>query len=124
MEDKSVVLAVDDSAANLQLIHGLLNGEYNLRLAKSGKQALAALSKFCPDIILMDIEMPELSGFEVMDEIRKNPALVNIPVIFISSHVVGEYIEKIAKYGAGDYITKPFTPNVLRAKIREVLARS
>ena len=123
MEDKFVILAVDDSAANLQLIHGVLKDEYNLRLAKSGKLALVALTKFCPDIILMDIEMPELSGFEVMDEIRKKPDLVNIPVIFISSHVDGEYIEKAAEYGPSDYITKPFEPGDLRSKIQEVLTK-
>ena len=123
MEKKYVILAVDDSAANLQLLHGLLNSEYNLRLAKSGRQAIAALSKFRPDIILMDIEMPDLSGFEVMDEIRKNPELVNIPVIFVTSHVDKEYLEKAAEYGAGDYVAKPFDPNVLRSAIQNVLSR-
>jgi len=121
MGKRFVILVVDDSAANLQLCHGLLNAEYDVRLAKSGRQALTALSTFCPDILLMDIEMPDMDGFEVMDEIRKNPSLSHIPVIFVSSHSMNEYIERAAGYEASDYVIKPFDTGVLRKKIRDAL---
>ena len=118
MDTRKTILVVDDSSANLQLCKGLLSETYDVRLAKSGKMALAALSKVSPDIILLDIEMPDMTGFEVMEEINKNPELAGIPVLFVTSHASERLVSKAVDHGAIDYIVKPFTPEVLRGKIK------
>jgi len=121
MEKRKIILVVDDSAVNLQLCKGLLSDDYDVRLAKSGKLALAALARVRPDIILLDIEMPDMTGFEVMGEIGKNPDLIDIPVIFVTSHASQQLVHKAVGHGAVDYVVKPFDPDVLRAKIKSTL---
>ena len=118
MMKRAMILAVDDSTANLTLCRGLLSEEFDVRLAKSGKMALAALCNLCPDVILLDIEMPDMSGFEVMDAIKANPELKDIPVIFVTSHATEKLVIKAVEYGATSYIVKPFTADILREKIR------
>ena len=120
-ENRKVILVVDDSSANLQLCKGLLSGEYDVRLAKSGKMALAALSRVRPDAILLDIEMPDMTGFEVMSEIKGNIGLKSIPVIFVTSHASEKLINKAMGNGAVDYLVKPFISDVLFAKISNAL---
>ena len=121
MDNRRTVLVVDDSSANLQLYKGLLNNKYDVRLAKSGKMALVALERVHPDIILLDIEMPDMSGFEVMSEINKNNDLHGVPVIFVTSHVSESLIYKAVKLGVKDYIIKPFAPEVLYTKVETAL---
>jgi putative two-component system response regulator len=121
MEDKKIILVVDDSSANLQLCKGLLSAKYDVRLAKSGKMALAALERIRPDMILLDIEMPDMTGFEVMSEISASPAIMNIPVIFVTSHASEDLVVKAIGHGAVGYVVKPFVPDVLHAKINSVL---
>ena len=121
MVNRRIVLVVDDSSANLQLFKGLLNSKYDVRLAKSGKMALAALERIHPDIVLLDIEMPDMSGFEVMSEINKNSDLQGVPVIFVTSHVSESLIYKAVKLGVKDYIIKPFAPEVLHTKVETAL---
>ena len=119
MEDRRIILVVDDSSANLQLCRGLLSNDYDVRLAKSGKMALDALSKIRPDIILLDIEMPDMTGFEVMNEIKKDDNLKGIPVIFVTSHASEKLVLKALGHGAVDYIVKPFVSDVLYEKINK-----
>jgi len=121
MENRKVVLVVDDSSVSLQVCKGLLSGEYDVRLAKSGKMALVALVRVRPDIILLDIEMPDMTGFEVMEEKNKDLSLKGIPVIFVTSHTSGQFVIKAMGQGAVDYIVKPFVPEVLRTKIKKAL---
>ena len=121
MERRKTILVVDDAAANLQVCKGLLSGEYAILLANSGKMALKALARVRPDIILLDIEMPDMTGFEVMDKIKKDNKLQNIPVIFVTSHASETLVAKAVGQGAVDYIVKPFDPNILLAKVRNAL---
>jgi putative two-component system response regulator len=121
MEDRKIILVVDDSSANLQLCKGLLSNDYDVRLAKSGKKALEALSRVRPDIILLDIEMPDMTGFEVMNEIKKDDNLDGIPVIFVTSHASTKLVLKALEHGAADYIVKPFVSNLLYEKINKAL---
>ena len=118
MDNRKIVLVVDDSAVNLELCKGLLSGEYDVRLAKSGKAALAALSRIRPDIILLDIEMPDMTGFEVLEAINKEFDLKDVPVIFVTSHASEKLVIKAIGHGATDYIVKPFPPDLLREKVR------
>ena len=122
MENRKIILVVDDSSANLQLCKGLLDNEYDVRLAKSGKMALAALTRVRPDVILLDIEMPDMTGFEVLETINKDPDNKNIPVIFVTSHASEKLVIKAVGHGASDYIVKPFPPDLLRAKVKNALA--
>ena len=115
------ILAVDDASANLQIIQGLLGEEYDIRLAKSGKMALTALERLTPDLILLDIEMPEMSGFEVLNIILQNNRLKKIPVVFLTAHTSKEFVIDALQRGAKDYIVKPFDPDILRVKIKKAL---
>ena len=121
MDNRTIILAVDDSAANLQFIKGILSAEYDVRLVKSGKLALSALERIRPQLVLLDIEMPEMTGFEVMEEMCKNTILAKIPVIFVTSHATESIVAKALKLGAVNYVVKPFFPDVLLAKIKGAL---
>jgi two-component system, sensor histidine kinase and response regulator len=111
------ILLVDDTPANLQLLSGMLRQQgYKLRPAPSGKLALRAAHALPPDLILLDIRMPEMDGYEVCELLKADPALKEIPVIFLSA--LSETTDKVKAFAAGgvDYITKPF-------QLDEVLAR-
>jgi CheY-like chemotaxis protein len=118
---KKMILAVDDTTANLQLIQETLRGEYDLRLAKNGLMAKNTLDNYTPDLVLLDIEMPGMSGFDLMDYIKDNNRLKDVPVIFVTSHVTVEFIQMAGKRGAKGYVAKPFKPETLRDKVREAL---
>jgi DNA-binding response OmpR family regulator len=90
-------------------------------VAKSGEQALSVLGNSRIDLILLDIEMPGMSGFETLELIKLQPNAENVPVIFVTSHVSTELITKALKKGAKDYIMKPFEPEVLIRKVYAVL---
>ncbi|HSN96813.1 MAG TPA: response regulator, partial [Candidatus Nanopelagicales bacterium] len=111
------VLIVDDKPENLSLLSSMLSGEgYEVRASLSGSMALTAAAASPPDIILLDVNMPEMDGYEVCRRLKANPRTADIPVIFIS--VLSELADKVAAFDAGgvDYITKPF-------HVQEVLAR-
>jgi DNA-binding response OmpR family regulator len=121
LETKKIVLAVDDMSLNLRTIKITLDKYYDVRVAKSGEQALSILGNSPVDLILLDIEMPGMSGFETLDLIKIQPNGENVPVIFVTSHVSTELITKALKRGAKDYIMKPFEPEVLIRKVYAVL---
>jgi len=121
MVKRPIILVVDDAAANLTLCRGILGDEYDVRLAKSGKMALTALTQFRPDVILLDIEMPDMSGFDVMAAINKRTELLHVPVIFVTSHATEQLVVKAVELGAFSYVVKPFDVDVLRTKIRLAL---
>lgn len=111
------ILIIDDTPENLRLLLGMLNEEgYQVRAAPSGKLALNAIERNLPDLILLDILMPEMDGFEVCRLLKANPETQDIPVIFISA--LNEVFDKMEAFHVGgvDYITKPF-------QVEEVLAR-
>jgi len=115
---KSIVLIVDDEPANLSILNHILENEYQVIAAKSGTTALELLSKGSPpDIILLDIVMPEMDGYLTIQEIKKNPALRDIPVIFVS-YLDNDMDEEYGfKLGAVDFINKPVKPAIVHARI-------
>ncbi|MBI3924017.1 MAG: response regulator [Armatimonadetes bacterium] len=116
-EDKASILVVDDTPANLRLLSGMLKDEgYRVRPVPSGKLALKAADSDPPDLILLDINMPEMDGFETCRRLKADRRLREIPVIFISA--LTETMDKVKAFGCGgvDYVTKPF-------QFEEVLAR-
>ncbi|MBD5547301.1 MAG: diguanylate cyclase [Lachnospiraceae bacterium] len=115
------IFMVDDEPVNLECAAQILNDSYEVMTARSGKQGLIQLEKSIPDLILLDINMPGMNGYEVMDELKKNQVLKDIPVIFLSSHMDGESEIKGLKMGAMDCIRKPFEPEIVRSRIDKIL---
>ncbi len=115
---KPVVLIVDDNSANLLMLGDLLDGPYRVRLAKSGQQALvAAVLEPRPDLILLDIMMPDMDGYEVIRRLRDNPLTAEIPVIYVSAKTSSEDEALGLNLGAADYINKPINPAVMLARV-------
>ncbi len=113
------ILIVDDNPKNLHVLAKLLQeNNYEIEFATSGRVALAWIVKRKFDLILLDINMPEMDGFEVCREIRSNPDMNNVPVIFLSAEIERESILKGFELGAQDYITKPFDGRELFARVR------
>jgi signal transduction histidine kinase len=112
------ILVVDDTPANLQMLADMLKRRcYRARPVPSGRLALQAAKADPPDLILLDINMPVMDGYEVCSELKKDPSLAGIPVIFISAY--GETMDKIRAFKAGgvDYITKPFQVEEVEARV-------
>jgi putative two-component system response regulator len=116
---KPLVLAVDDHAENLTLVGDLLAPHYSVRVANSGERALAlALKQPQPDIILLDVMMPGMDGYEVMRRLRDNRLTSDIPVLFLTAMDTTEDETRGLELGAVDYLTKPLRPAILLARIR------
>lgn len=121
MERKKHILLVDDVSTNLRCEGEVLKGKYKMSMAKSGEQALEILEKAKPDLILMDIIMPGMDGYETMVKIKNNPLYADIPIIFLSGDVKSMTEKKGMEMGAAAYIYKPFDPDGLLEKIEKVL---
>lgn len=119
------ILVVDDTPANLQVLAGMLkNRGYKVRPVPSGKLALLAAERDPPDLILLDINMPEMNGYEVCELLKSDERLSRIPVIFISA--LTEQLDKVKAFATGgvDYLTKPFQMEELHARIETHLKLS
>jgi len=120
---KPLVLIVDDNSANLLMLGDLLEGPYRVRLAKSGEQALSAAQlEPRPDVILLDIMMPDMDGYEVIRRLREEPVTADIPVIYVTAKGAGEDEAYGLNLGAADYIAKPINPNVMLARVQTHVA--
>lgn len=121
----TVVLAVDDSSESLALINESLDeAGFSVLIALEGKQALNIAEKMRPDIILLDALMPQLDGFETCKALKSQPALVDIPVIFMTGLADTESIVKGLEAGGVDYLTKPISPDELVARMKVHLANA
>jgi len=116
---KPTVLVIDDKRANQLALDALLSADYNLVFANSGPQGIALVQKVpAIDVILMDVQMPEMDGFEAAREIKNLPAGKDIPIIFVTA-VFNEdpFIRKGYEAGGLDYFSKPFDPAILKMKV-------
>jgi sigma-B regulation protein RsbU (phosphoserine phosphatase) len=119
---KPVVLAVDDTPENLDVVKGILVPEYKVKVVTNGVAALKIVEKQPPDIILLDIMMPDMDGYEVCRRLKANPASAEIPVIFLTAKdQTADEAEGFAM-GAADYIHKPVNPPILRARVKTHVA--
>lgn len=118
---KKIILIVDDDRLTLATAQRLLEGEYRVVPVNSGKQAYKYLERHTPDLILLDINMPEIGGFEVMETLQKDPRWRKIPVIFLTADRSVETEVECFRVGANDYISKPFEPNILLSRTRSTL---
>lgn len=119
---KPTILVVDDMTTTLLLIHDLLKDIYEVKIAKSGAKALEILeSPNDIDLILLDIEMPDINGYDVCRKIKNNDTIKNIPIIFITGRTSQEDEEYGLNLGAIDYITKPFNKAIVKLRIKNYL---
>ena len=117
------ILAIDDTPANLQVLAAALTLDFNLQIATSGAIGLAAAAKAPPDLILLDVMMPVMDGFEVCRRLKADPALQHIPVIFLTAMSMGASEGEGLALGAADYITKPINVEIARLRIGNLLER-
>ncbi len=118
------VLVVDDNPDSLVIVRGLLEPRgYEVEEASSGLQALELIRARRPDIVLLDVMMPEMSGFEVLQKIKEDPETALLPVILVTAKTADEDVVQGYQYGADYYITKPFTGHQLIYGIELVLGR-
>jgi putative two-component system response regulator len=115
---KPTILVVDDSPANLSLLFGLLHESYTVKAVNHGAKALAMVGEDEPDLILLDIMMPDINGYEVCRQLKANPRTQHIPVIFLTSKNEVENEEMGMALGAVDYITRPISPEILMSRLR------
>jgi diguanylate cyclase (GGDEF)-like protein len=116
MDDKIVV--VDDDPGTIYLIGRILHGVSQLSFATSGEKALQLVHDSVPDLILLDAELPGMSGFKVFDALQAAPDVMGVPIIFITSHAEAGFEVSALNMGAADFIAKPFTPARLLARVK------
>ncbi len=120
---QAVVLVVDDTPTNLTLMGSLLQAQYRVKVANNGEKALAIVaSDDPPDLVLLDVMMPDLDGYEVCRRMKASPSTRHIPVIFLTARAESTDEAQGFTVGAVDYITKPISPPVVRARVRTHVA--
>ena len=122
MADKKIVLAIDDNVQQLKEFQYFLVPKYDLRVVKAASEALSFLNKNKSDVILLDIEMPNISGFEFLEDIRKIPSYFAVPIIIVSGNTGEDYFKQARNSSAFDVLTKPVVPEVLVETIERALA--
>lgn len=120
---KKSIAAVDDSRIMLQTLEGMLSDRYEFRGFSRAARALNYITQFPPSLIILDIDMPEVDGYTMLEMIKENIELRFIPVIFLTSNNDKNYVIKAVKYGADDYVVKPIDKETLMSKIEALLPK-
>ena len=115
------VLVVDDAPANIQVLAGILKGRYRVRVATSGEKALAVVQKARPDLVLLDVIMPGIDGYQVCERLREDPATADIPVVFVSGNVTTDDRSRGEQVGGVAYLGKPVDADEILATIAGIL---
>ncbi|MGD2088050.1 MAG: response regulator [Candidatus Aminicenantes bacterium] len=124
-EQKKKILIIDDEAVNRAILEDYLsNFGYEIYMASNGSEGVDMLAKTAPDLVLLDIKMPDKDGFQTLEEIKRTPGFSNIPVLFLSALNRSNLKVKGLELGAEDYITRPFDKAELLARIRAALRRT
>ena len=119
--EKKKILAIDDSMAQLNTYQGILSSQYIFRAVKSASEALSFLNANQVDIVLLDIEMPNISGFEFLKDIKRIPSYIGVPIIIISSKSGEDFDNEVKNSGVADVLGKPIVPEKLLATIAKHL---
>jgi len=122
LNSKKNVLIIDDEPINLKVLNNILKDIYKLTFAKSGPEALRLIEKEKPDLILLDVMMPEMTGYEVCEHLKQDPLYKSIPIIFVTALNDAVDEAKGLNIGAVDYISKPVTPAVVKARVKTHLS--
>ena len=117
-DDKKTILVVDDTETNIDILLGLLDEKYDVLVAMDGESALEIADEEELDMVLLDIMMPGMDGYEVCEKLKANPKTHNIPIIFLTAKTDEDSIEKAYDVGGIDYVTKPFKPRELLMRIK------
>lgn len=120
-EHRSVVLVVDDHPNNIHLLGAILRKEHRILYATNGRDALATAQNDHPDLILLDIQMPDMDGFQVCEQLKSTAQTRHIPVILVTGMVDTDSETRGFACGAVDFLTKPVNPPVVQAKVRTQL---
>ncbi len=120
---ESTILIVDDTETNIDVLIATLGKDYRFKVAKDGRRALKIISEDPPDLILLDIMMPVMNGYQVLEQLKQNPKLRQLPVIMISAIDEMESVIKCIEMGAEDYLSKPFDAVLLKARIGAALEK-
>ncbi|MDD5299350.1 MAG: two-component system response regulator [Gallionella sp.] len=122
--EKNTLLVVDDTPENIDVLRGILGADYIVKIANGGQLALKITAAQPPDLILLDVMMPGIDGYEVCRQLKENEATRHIPIIFVTAR--GEVADETLGFelGAADYITKPVSPPIVHARVRAHLALS
>jgi len=121
MENKNSILIVDDEKSNLLYLNQILSMDYTIYTARTAEEGIQKAKEYLPDLILMDIIMPGMDGYEALAELKKIDSTREIPVIFITGLTSSEEEVKGLDLGAGDYITKPFSDAIVKLRVRNQL---
>lgn len=121
MNGERQIVAVDDSAIILKMLEKLLGEKYELRGFVSGTRALQYLKDRTPDLIILDIDMPEINGYEMLKKIKERGHLTEVPVIFLTSNNDKDHVVKAVAGGARDYVVKPIDEDILLDKVHLLL---
>jgi len=120
--DRPLILIVDDAPSSLKVVANILGGtDYRLALAESGAAALGFIVEKQPDLVLLDIVMPDMDGFAVCKKLKESENTASIPVIFLTGHADNSSVTRSYDLGGVDYITKPFNAAELQAKVKNHL---
>ncbi|QDE30530.1 diguanylate cyclase [Shewanella polaris] len=115
---KGKILLVDDQVVNIKILHQLLQDDYDIFMARDGQQAIDMCKKVNPDIVLLDIEMPMMNGFDVCAHLKNDPDTEDIAIIFVSGHFDEEKEVKGFQLGAVDFIHKPINPVITKTRVK------
>lgn len=121
-QDKPIILAVDDAPENLDTLKNILVPEFTLLAATNGKLALELIKRKPPDLVLLDVMMPDIDGYDVCRQIKSNPSSALTPVILVAARMEDQDESLGFDAGAVDYITKPLRPSIVQARVRTQLA--
>lgn len=121
MLNKKMIVAVDDSNITLKRLTKVLGERYDLHAFSVGSRALRFLKDRTPDLIILDIDMPEINGYEMLREIRETEHLKSTPVLFLTSNNDKSYVIKAIAGGANDYVVKPIDEEILMDKVHAAL---
>lgn len=116
------ILLVDDSRFNLNALHSLLRDEYKIMAAIHAEQAFAAIEKNRPDLILLDVNMPDMDGYQICSVLKSDPATWDIPVAFVTGSGDADDIKRGLAAGACEFLIKPFNPELLKLRVKNILA--
>lgn len=119
--EKKKIVAVDDSGIVLKMLTKLLGEEYDLHAFSGGNRALQFLKSRTPDLIILDIDMPEINGYEMLKVIKEKEHLKNVPVIFLTSNNDKNHVVRAVAGGAKDYVVKPIDEEILMDKVHAAL---
>lgn len=118
---KRKIVAVDDSGIILKMLIKVLGESYDLHAFSSGKRALQFLKEKTPDLIILDIDMPEINGYDMLKMIKEREHLKEVPVIFLTSNNDKSHVVKAVAVGAKDYVVKPIDEDILSRKVQALL---